>query len=107
MVRQSVEDLPNVEVVAFDGLTVEVAKKMQAEFILRGVRTAGDFEYEQRMASMNYRLEPSIDTILVYSKPELNIISSSLIKEVAMFGGDIRQFVPDNVAEKLMQKLKK
>lgn len=106
LVNEVVKDLKNVEVVPFDGLTVELARKMNAEFILRGVRTAGDFEYEQRMASMNYRLDPSIDTLLVYSRPEFNIISSSLIKEVATLGGDINQFVPDVVAKKLLDKLR-
>lgn len=107
LVRQVTEKLENIEVISFDGLTVDCAKKVNAKFILRGVRTAGDFEYEQRMASMNYRLDPSIDTILVYSKPEFNIISSSLIKEVAIMGGDINQFVPEVVAEELTRKLAK
>lgn len=107
LVREVTKEISGIEVVAFDGLTVDVAKKLDAQFILRGVRTGGDFEYEQRMASMNYRLDPSIDTVLVYSKPEYNIISSSLIKEVAMLGGDIDQFVPEVVAKKLVEKLKK
>ena len=105
LVREVTKDLVNIEVIAFDGLTVDCARDVGAEFILRGVRTAGDFEYEQRMASMNYRLNPKIDTILVYSKPELNIISSSLIKEVALMGGDIHQFVPEIVASELQKKL--
>lgn len=105
LVEEVTKSIPSIEIVSFDGLTVDVAKKLGAEFILRGVRTGGDFEYEQRMASMNYRLEPSIDTVLVYSKPEFNIISSSLIKEVAQLGGDIEQFVPEVVAKKLVEKL--
>lgn len=105
LVRQVTRNLANIEVIAFDGLTVDCARQVNAEFILRGVRTAGDFEYEQRMANMNYRLDSSIDTILVYSKPELNIISSSLIKEVAILGGDINPFVPEEVAQRLYQKL--
>ena len=105
LVKQVTAKLENIEVISFDGLTVDCAKQVNAKFILRGVRTAGDFEYEQRMASMNYRLDPSIDTILVHSKPEFNIISSSLIKEVAIMGGDINQFVPDVVAEELTRKL--
>ena len=105
LVKQVTAKLENIEVISFDGLTVDCAKQVNAKFILRGVRTAGDFEYEQRMASMHYRLDPSIDTILVYSKPEFNIISSSLIKEVAIMGGDINQFVPEVVAEELTRKL--
>ncbi|MFK8138276.1 MAG: pantetheine-phosphate adenylyltransferase [Bdellovibrionales bacterium] len=106
MVREAVTHLQNIEVVAFEGLTVEFAKGVNANFILRGVRSAGDFEYEQNMANMNYRLNKEIETLLLYSKPELNLVSSSLIKEVFALGGDVSQFVTENVIRELVKKIK-
>src|SRR5690606_36853405 len=107
LIQRATAHVPSIDVGVYLGVTEYFAREVEAKFIIRGVRSAGDFEYEQRMANMNYKLAPGIDTILVYAKPELNIISSSLIKEVASLGGDVRPFVPSYVADSLYNKINK
>ncbi|KRM88007.1 pantetheine-phosphate adenylyltransferase [Lacticaseibacillus thailandensis] len=98
--------LPNVSVVAQSAaLTVDFARHLHAQFIVRGLRNVQDFSYENDIAAVNARLAPDIQTVLLPAKPEYAAISSSIIKEVAAFGGDVSTMVPANVARALQQKL--
>jgi len=102
----SVKDLNNVEVLAFDTLLVDFAKANNAQIILRGLRAVSDFEYEFQLAGMNKHLDKNIDTFFVTPSEEFSNISSSLVKEILMLGGDISSFVPKNVEKLLFDKLK-
>ena len=84
---------PRVEVVSYDGLTVDVARKYDAGFILRGVRTVADYEYERNLAYANRRIS-GIETVLLYTLPELQYVSSTMVRALDRCGYDISQFVP-------------
>jgi pantetheine-phosphate adenylyltransferase len=90
----------------FAGLTVDYMKQKNAQIIVRGLRAVVDFEYEMTMASMNKKLAPQIETMLVFAKPEYYYISSRGVKEVAVNGGNLDGLVPDHVAQFLAVKLK-
>ena len=94
----------NVEVDNFTGLLVEYAKKRNVKTLIRGVRQISDFEYEFRMALMNRRLAPEIDTLFLMPSEELTFVSASLVREIAYWGGELSQFVPENVARALQEK---
>ena len=101
MVRPNVADFPNVFVTSFNGLLVDFAVAQEATAIIRGLRALSDFEFEFNMALMNRHLEPRIETIFVMPNEQFSYTSSSLVKQVAQFGGDITHFVPTNVGEAL------
>jgi len=105
-INLSVKDLNNVEVLAFDTLLVDFAKANNAQIILRGLRAVSDFEYEFQLAGMNKHLDKNIETFFVTPSEEFSNISSSLVKEILMLGGDISSFVPKNVEKLLFDKLK-
>ena len=102
LIRESVKDIPNVEVDAFQGLTVEYAKKRNASVLLRGLRTSFDFEYEMQLSQTNNALYNEIKTVFLITKPEYNFISSSCVREILVNNGDISGFVPETVKEYLM-----
>ncbi|MBW1739815.1 MAG: pantetheine-phosphate adenylyltransferase [Deltaproteobacteria bacterium] len=104
MLRSTFKDVPNVEVDSFDGLLVGYVVKRQADAILRGLRAVSDFEYEFQMALMNRKLNKHIQTVFLMTGLRWIFISSSIIKEAAQFGGDIRGMVPEIVFEKLRDK---
>jgi len=109
LIRECIMDkdwAEKVEVDQFTGLLVNHAKKVQATTLIRGVRQISDFEYEFRMALTNKRLEPEIDTVFLMPDEHFTFISASLVKEVAVWGGDLSSFVPANVATALTKKLK-
>jgi pantetheine-phosphate adenylyltransferase len=95
----------NVEVDSFDGLLVDFAKVVNANVIVKGLRAMTDFDYELQLAQMNRHLS-GIVTMFVATKPELGYLSSSLVKEVARFGGDLAGLVPESVAAALAERLK-
>ncbi len=97
--RRSVEELPNVEVTKFEGLVVRFTKEVGAKVIIRGLRSGSDFEYEFDMAFMNRRLEPELDMVFFMTSQEYMFVSSSLLKEVALLGGDIEALLPPHVAK--------
>lgn len=97
---------PNIEVDAFDGLTVNYAIKRKAIAIVRGLRVISDFENEFRMALTNKKLACHVETIFLMTKAEYSFINSSTVKEIATFGGSLRSLVPPFVEEKLKEKLK-
>ena len=101
MVRPNVAKFPNVFVTSFNGLLVDFAVAQEATAIIRGLRALSDFEFEFNMALMNRHLEPRIETIFVMPNEQFSYTSSSLVKQVAQFGGDITHFVPPNVGEAL------
>jgi pantetheine-phosphate adenylyltransferase len=101
MVRPNVAEFPNVFVTSFNGLLVDFAVAQEATAIIRGLRALSDFEFEFNMALMNRHLEPRIETIFVMPNEQFSYTSSSLVKQVAQFGGDITHFVPPNVGDAL------
>lgn len=92
-------DLDNVEVDSFDGLTIEYAQKRDSDILIRGLRAVSDFEYEMQLSQTNNALAPSITTVFLITKPKYNFISSSTVKEIAKYGGDISKFVPKSVVK--------
>jgi len=105
MFSAAVAHLPNVEVKPYSGLTVEAARKFGATVIVRGLRITSDFEYESEMALMNRRMAEDIETICLFSALEYQILSSSRVKEVAAFGADVSDLVPQNVWKPLVERL--
>ena len=99
--RQATEHLSGVEVASFDGLTVEFARNCQAQVILRGLRALSDFEFELQIAHTNHSLAPQVETLFLATSVQHSFLSSSVVKEVARFGGDVRHMVPSGVAEDL------
>lgn len=104
LIRQSTKDLPNVSVDVSDGLLVDYAKKRNVHCILRGLRAVSDFEYEMQITSMNKRLEPTIETFFMMTNNQYSFLSSSIVKEVAKYKGDISELVPPPVIEALKGK---
>jgi len=94
MVRESIPESWNIEVVTFSGLLVDAARDAGAKVIVRGLRAISDYELEVQMAIVNRSLNKDIDTIILVASHQYSFISSSLMKEIARFGGDISQFVP-------------
>ena len=104
LVRQAIVNLPNVEVEAFSGLTVDFAKKVGAQVIVRGLRMSGDFEREFDMAMMNKNLFPELEVVCLMANLKYQFLSSSLLKEAARLGGNIEDLVPQHVAVALRRK---
>jgi pantetheine-phosphate adenylyltransferase len=104
LIRKAVADLPNVEVESFGGLTVNFARKVKAQAMVRGLRMSADFEREFDMAMMTKKLYPELEFVCLMSRMEYQFLSSSLLKEAASLGGDIHDLVPKHVAEALKQK---
>lgn len=103
MVRPNVEPFGNVIVTSFNGLLVDFAVAQGATAIIRGLRALSDFEFEFNMALMNRHLKPQIETIFVMPNEQFSYTSSTLVKQVAKYGGDISHFVPANVATALLK----
>lgn len=99
------KDISNIKVEAFSGLSIDFAKKCNAKFLVRGLRAITDFDYELQMAQTNRILSPGIDTIFLTTSLEYAYLSSSTVKEVAFYGGDITKFVPDSVAAAVSEKM--
>ena len=103
-VRVSVQNLPGVKVVGFNGLLVSLAMEHDACAILRGLRAVSDFEYEFQLASMNRKLEPKLESIFLTPAEEFSFLSSTLVKEIAALAGDTSAFVPQIVQNALNKK---
>jgi len=102
LIRESIKDISNVEVDSFDGLTVDYARQKGANVLIRGLRAVSDFEHEMQMAQINKHLSHDLETIFLVPQAEYNFLSSSLVKEIALLGGDISQLVPHPVNEYFM-----
>ena len=105
MLNEVTRDMTNVIVVPFDGLLVEFAKKMDACMIVRGLRAITDFEYELQMAQTNRVLAPDVDTVFLTTSLEYAYLSSTILKEVAHFGGDLSKFAPREITDAVIEKL--
>jgi pantetheine-phosphate adenylyltransferase len=106
LAKQAVANLPNVSVESYTGLTVDFAKKVKAQAVVRGLRMGGDFEREFDMAIMNKNLNPEIEVVCLMASLKYQFLSSTLLKEVASVGGKIDNLVPENVAEAIKKKAK-
>lgn len=104
LITAALDDDPRVEVRAFRGLVVNFAKEAGAQIVLRGLRAVADFEYEYQMALMNRHLAPTLETMFMVPSLEVSYVSSSLVREVARFGGDIDALVHPAVAKALREK---
>lgn len=104
MLKEVTKDLPNVKVIPFEGLLVDFARKMGAKMVIRGLRAITDFEYELQMSQTNHKMEPEVETVFLTTSLEYSYLSSTTVKEVAAFGGDISQFVPPIVVENIEKK---
>ena len=105
LARQATADLPNVEVKPFSGLTVDFAKKVKAQAMVRGLRMSADFEREFDMAMMNKRLFPELELVCFMASVEYQFLSSTLLKEAASLGGNISDLVPEHVAIALRKRV--
>ena len=104
MLEEVTKEMPNIKVIPFNGLLIDFAKNMEAKVIVRGLRAITDFEYELQMSQMNHKLDSEIETMFLTTSLEYSYLSSTTVKEVAAFGGDISQFVPKVVVDKIKVK---
>jgi pantetheine-phosphate adenylyltransferase len=102
--EKALEHLPNIEVCGFNNLITDFAKSKQSHVVLRGLRAVADFEYELQMANMNRAMYAEFETVYLTTADNLSYISSSLVREIALMGGDIEKFVPANVATALQER---
>jgi len=101
MVEETIREIPNVSATVFDGLLVNFATEQKAQAIIRGLRALSDFEFEFNMALMNRHLQPTLETLFVMPSEQFSYTSSTLVKQVAKYGGDVTHFVPPIVATAL------
>ncbi len=106
MIKVAVKSIINIEVEKFDGLLVNYAIERKADAIVRGLRAVSDFEYEFQMALTNRKLSSDVDTVFLMPHEKYTYLNSTIVREIAKFGGDVTQFVPKHVKERLVQKLK-
>ena len=104
MLRDALSHVDNAKIDSFDGLLVDFAKKRDLSVVVKGLRAVSDFEYELQMAQMNSALSPGLDTMFMTAKPSWAFLSSSLVKEVARYGGAIEGLVPPGVAKALQER---
>ena len=106
MLKEVTKNIKNVKIVPFEGLLIDFAQQMDAKVIVRGLRAITDFEYELQMSQTNRKLNADVETIFLTTSLEYSYLSSTTVKEVASFQGDISKFVPKIVAEKIKEKIK-
>ena len=104
LIQAACAHIPNVKVCEFSGLLIDCARTFEAQAVVRGLRSATDFEYELQMAQTNHATNPSVDTIFLTTNLKYAYLSSSIVKEVAMYGGDISKFVAPSVMSKVYEK---
>lgn len=107
MLEEMTKNMPGVKVVPFEGLLIDFAKEMSAGIVVRGLRAVTDFEYELQMAQTNNKLSPELETVFLTTSLEYSYLSSTIVKEVAAFGGDISQFVPETIERRIQEKIMK
>jgi pantetheine-phosphate adenylyltransferase len=101
MLRAVFETEPKVHIVAYEGLTINYCKEIGATYMIRGIRTVSDFEYEKAIAQMNHALEPEIESIFIVSKPGYSSISSTIVREILRYKGNADQFIPKEALQYL------
>ncbi|MGY3211619.1 pantetheine-phosphate adenylyltransferase [Mucilaginibacter sp. HD30] len=94
MLRAIFDTEPKIHIIAYDGLTVDFCRSIGAGYMIRGIRTVSDFEYEKAIAQMNHSLAPDIESIFIVSKPGYSSISSTIVREILRYNGDVSQFIP-------------
>lgn len=99
MLRAVFEHEPKIHIIAYEGLTVDFCKTIGASYMIRGIRTVSDFEYEKAIAQMNHALAPDIESIFIVSKPGYSSISSTIVREILRHQGDVSQFIPKEALE--------
>ena len=104
IIKEVTKDLHNVTIESYEGLLVDYCKNKNAGVIIRGLRAITDFEFELQLAQTNRKLNGEVDTVFLTTSLEYAYLSSSTVKEVASFGGDISKFVPDHIAEQVYKK---
>jgi pantetheine-phosphate adenylyltransferase len=107
ILKEATSDIPNIVVKSFEGLSVNFVRSCGSRTIIRGLRAISDYEYELHLAQTNRILAPDIDTMFLVSSLEYAFLSSSTVKEVAMFEADLEKFVPQTVAELLRERIRK
>lgn len=107
LLADAVADLPNVEIVSFEGLLAEYCKKSGIGTIVKGLRAVSDFEYEFQMAIANKKLNPGLETMFLTADADSTFLSSSMVREIGSMGGDISNFVPACVHDRIAEKLRK
>lgn len=105
MLKRATADMPNIEIVGFEGLLADYAKIRNATAIVKGLRALSDFEYEFQMALTNKKLNPNLETLFLTTRAENMYLSSSIVKQVASFDGDISNFVPECILDDITQRL--
>lgn len=105
--REAAKVASNVEVVAFNSLLMKFAESQGADIIIRGLRAVSDFEYEFQMAGMNQKLNPDVETVFLMADVALQPIASRLVKEIALYGGDITSFVPLSIADEVRARVER
>jgi len=106
MIKEMTAHIPNVRVGCFEGLLVDYMKKINATIIIRGLRAVTDFEYELQMAQTNRVLAPDVDTVFLTTSLEYAYLSSTILKEVAHFGGDLSKFAPAEITDAVIEKIR-
>ncbi|MCQ2537135.1 MAG: pantetheine-phosphate adenylyltransferase [Lachnospiraceae bacterium] len=106
LLKRVTKDMPNVTIKSFDGLLVDFAKEENADFLVRGLRAVTDFEYEIQLAHTNHKMNPDVDTVFLTTSVEFSFVSSSLVREIASYGGDISSFVPECIEQDIIDKYK-
>lgn len=106
LINKVVSKLDNVEVESFKGLTVNYMKQKNARVIIRGLRAVSDFEFELQMASINNKLDPEIETLFMMTNNRFSYLSSSAVKQIAMYGGCIKDLVPDEIIKDIVKRFK-
>jgi pantetheine-phosphate adenylyltransferase len=99
IVRSVFEDYPNVEIATYEGLTVDFCKQIGATYMIRGIRSVADFEYERAISQINQTMMPNVETIFILSKPEYSAISSTIVRDILKNGGDVSPFLPKEALE--------
>lgn len=107
LIKSVVSDLPNIRVESFTGLLTNFMKKNDCKVIIKGLRAVSDFEYEFQMALMNNKLDPDIETLFMMTNAKYSFLSSSSVRQVAMFGGCIKELVPDKIIPDVIKKVRK
>ena len=106
LLKKATNDIPNVEIAGFEGLLVDFAKQKRACAIVKGLRAVSDFEYEFQMALTNSKLDPNVETLFLTTNSENMYLSSSIVKQVGVLGGDIKPFVPECVHDEILSRIK-
>lgn len=105
LIREACKDIPGVEAESFHGLLVDYMVQREARVVIRGLRAVSDFESEFQMAQVNHQISPTMETLFMMTSPEYGYISSSVVREIAGFGGDISPFIPKEILPQVLEVL--